>query len=393
MLHRSISYKLIVGLGAVALAVLLFAVGAAALTPELGAASSYAVLSGSTVTNIGSTTISGDVGVSPGTAVTGFPPGAVTGGTIHSADTNAAAAQASLGTAYDTLAAAPCTNDITGQDLGGLTLVAGVYCSTSPVQLTGQLTLNAQGDSAAVFIFKSASELTTASGSSVLMTNGGTDCNVFWKVNTSAVLGSTTKFVGNILALTSISLKTGASVSGRTLARNGAVTLDTNHVGFEACAVPTPTPIASPTPVGQTPSPTPVGQTPSPTPVGQTPSPTPVGQTPSPTPVGQTPSPTPTPTPVGQTPSPTPVGQTPSPRPTATRVGQTPTPTLTATPVGQTPTPHITHITPCCLPRTGGPSSQGDQVPWTLLLAGLVAIGLGASALVLSARARRHGAQ
>jgi Ice-binding-like len=383
MLHKSISFRLIVGLGAVALAVLLFAVGAAADTPPLGAASSYAVLSGSTVTNIGSTTISGDVGVSPGTAVTGFPPGAVTDGTIHSADTNAAAAQASLGTAYDALAAAPCTNDITGQDLGGLTLVAGVYCSTSPVQLTGQLTLNAQGDSAAVFIFKGASELTTASGSSVLMTNGGTDCNVFWKVNTSAVLGSTTKFVGNILALTSISLATGASVSGRTLARNGAVTLDTNHVGFEACAVPTPTPIASPTPVGQTPSPTPVGQTPSPTP--------------TPTPVGQTPSPTP----VGQTPSPTPVGQTPSPRPTATRVGQTPTPTLTATPVGHTPTPTATpvgqtptpHITPCCLPRTGGPSSQGDQVPWTLLLAGLVAIGLGASALVLSARARRHGAQ
>jgi hypothetical protein len=374
MLHDLISSRLMVGFGAVVLAVLLFAVGSAtnadALTaPGLGTASSYAVLSGSAVTNIGSTTIGGDVGVSPGTAVTGFPPGIVTGGTIHSADTNAAAAQASLGTAYDALAAAPCTNDITGQDLGGLTLVAGVYCSTSPVQLTGQLTLNAQGDSAAVFIFKSASELTTASGSSVLMTNGGTDCNVFWKVNTSAVLGSTTKFVGNILALTSISLATGASVSGRTLARNGAVTLDTNHIGFEACAAST----ASPTPVGQTPSPTPVGQTPSPTPAGQTPTATPVGQTPSPTP------------------TPTPVGQTPSPRPTATRVGQTPTPTLTATPVGQTPTPHIT---PCCLPRTGGPSSQGDQVPWTLLLAGLVASSLGASALVLlGARAGRHGGQ
>ena len=359
MLHRSISFRLIVGLGAVALAVLLFAVGAAAATaPGLGAASSYAVLGGQTVTNTGPTTIGGDVGVSPGAAVTGFPPGIVTNGTIHSADANALQAQAALGTAYDALAASPCSADITGQDLGGLTLTEGVYCSTSPVQLTGQLTLNAQGNASAVFIFKTTSKLTTASGSSVLMTNGDTDCKVFWKVDSSATIGTTTQFIGNVLALTSITLQNSASVSGRVLARNGEVTLDTNHVGFSGCAAST----ASPTPVGQTPSPTPVGQTPSPTPVGQTPSPTPVGQTPSPTPVGQT--------------------------PTATPVGQTPKPT--ATPVGQTPTPHIT---PASLPRTGGPSSQGDQLPWILLLSVLVTSSLGASALILGARARRRGAQ
>jgi len=328
-----------------ALAVLLFAVGAAATAtaPSLGAASSYAVLAGQTVTNTGPTTINGDLGVSPGTAVTGFPPGIVTGGTIHSADANALQAQAALGTAYDALAASPCSADITGQDLGGLTLTEGVYCSTSPVQLTGPLTLNAQGNASAVFIFKTTSKLTTSSGSSVLMTNGGTDCNVFWKVDSSATIGTTTQFKGNILALTSIALQHGANVSGRALARNGEVTLDTNHVGFEACAASTATasPTASPTSATVTPLPT------------ATAAATPVGQTPTATPVGQTPKPT-------------------------------------ATPVGQTPTPHIT---PCCLPRTGGPSSQGDQVPWTLLLAGLVASSLAATAFVLSRRGQRPGAQ
>jgi hypothetical protein len=375
MLHGSISYRLIVGLGAVALAVLLFAVGSATnagaqTAPGLGAAASYAVLGGQTVTNTGPTTINGDLGVSPGTAVTNFPPGIVTGGSIHSADANALDAQGAVTTAYNALAAQPCTADLTGQDLGGMTLTEGVYCFSSSAQLTGQLTLNAQGSASAVFVFKMVSTLTTASNSSVQITNGGVDCNVFWQVGSSATIGTGTVFVGNILALTSIALTTGTSVSGRALARNGAVTLDTNHVGFEACAVPTPTPIASPTPRGQTPSPTPVGQTPSPTPA-----PTPVGQTPSPTPVGQTPSPRPTATPVGQTPT-----------PRATPIGQTPTPT--ATPVGQTPTPHIT---PCCLPNTGGPSPQGG-LPWMPLL-GLALSSLGASAFVLSRRGQRPVAQ
>ena len=342
------------------IAVLLFAVGfatnaGAQTAPGLGAAASYAVLGGQTVTNTGPTTINGDLGVSPGTAVTNFPPGIVTGGTIHSADANALQAQGAVTTAYNALAAEPCTADLTGQDLGGMTLTEGVYCFSSSAQLTGLLTLNAQGNASAVFVFKMVSTLTTASNSSVLVTNGSTGCNVFWQVGSSATIGTGTVFVGNILALTSISLTTGASVSGRALARNGAVTMDTNHVGFSDCAASTASasPTASPTTSAT------------------------VTSSPTATPVASA-TPTPTATPVGQTPT-----------PTATPVGQTPTPTPTATPVGQTPTPHIT---PCCLPRTGGPSSQGDQVPWTLLLAGLVASSLGASALVLGARARRRDA-
>jgi hypothetical protein len=119
---------------------------------------------------------------------------------------------------------------MTGLDLGGKTLIAGVYCFSSSAQLTGTLTLDAQGNANAVFIFKIGSTLTTASGSSVLLINGGTLCNVFWQVGSSATLGTTTSFAGNILALTSITLTTGATVTGRALARNGAVTLDTNTV-------------------------------------------------------------------------------------------------------------------------------------------------------------------
>ena len=119
---------------------------------------------------------------------------------------------------------------MTGQDLGGKTLTAGVYCFSSSAQLTGVLTLDAQGSANAVFIFKIGSTLTTASGSSVVLINGGSLCNVFWQVGSSATLGTTTAFGGNILALTSITLTTGATVIGRTLARNGAVTLDSNTV-------------------------------------------------------------------------------------------------------------------------------------------------------------------
>ncbi len=193
--------------------------------------SSFAVLGGSTVTNTSTpTTITGNLGVSPGSAVTGFPPGIVTGGTIHAADTVAAQAQSDLTTTYNNLAGTPCTTDLTGQDLGGKTLVPGVYCFSTSAQLTGTLTLDAQGNSAAVFLFKMGSTLTTASGSSVLLINGGSNCGVFWQVGSSATLGTGTALLGNIVALTSITLNTGASVSGRVLARNGAVTLDNNNV-------------------------------------------------------------------------------------------------------------------------------------------------------------------
>jgi hypothetical protein len=152
------------------------------------------------------------------------------GGTIHSADAAALAAQNDVTTAYNSLVGQACTQDLTGLDLGGRTLTAGVYCFSSSAQLTGALTLNAQGNANAVFIFKMGSTLTTASASSVVLINGGFPSNVFWQVGSSATLGTATSFAGNILALTSITVTTGARVAGRTLARNGAVTLDTNAV-------------------------------------------------------------------------------------------------------------------------------------------------------------------
>jgi uncharacterized repeat protein (TIGR01451 family) len=219
------------------------AAAAAAAAPPLGTEQSFAVLGGQTVTNTGSSIITGNLGVSPGSAVTGFPPGIVAGGTIHAADAVALQAQNDTTTAYNSLASQACTSDLTDQDLGGKTLVPGVYCFSSSAQLTGALTLNAGGDSHAVWVFKTVSTLTTASDSSVRLTNGGQPCNVFWQVGSSAVLGTTTSFVGSILALTSIALDTGANVSGRVLARNGAVTLDSNTVSAAACGLPPVTPI------------------------------------------------------------------------------------------------------------------------------------------------------
>lgn len=206
----------------------------------LGVARGFAVLGGSTVTNTGATTVIGNLGVSPGLAVTGFPPGLVTDGTIHSGDAVALEAQSDTTIAYVTLAAQAPTADLTGQDLGGKTLTAGVYAFSSSAQLTGSLTLDAQGDPNAVFVFQIGSTLTTASNASVVVINGGVDCNIFWQVGSSATLGTTTSFKGNLLALTTITLATAAMVSGRTLARNGAVTMDTNQVSTASCDVAAP---------------------------------------------------------------------------------------------------------------------------------------------------------
>jgi hypothetical protein len=193
--------------------------------------SSFAVLGGSTVTNTNTPTIvSGNLGVSPGSAVTGFPPGIVVGGTIHAADSVAASAQTELTQLYLNLANQPCNTVLTGQDLGGKTLTPGVYCFSTSAQLTGTLTLDAQGNPNALFIFQIGSTLTTASASSVLLINSASSCGVFWQVGSSATLGTGTALAGSIVALTSITLNTGASLTGRALARNGAVTLDNNHV-------------------------------------------------------------------------------------------------------------------------------------------------------------------
>ena len=199
---------------------------------SLGSAQSFGVLGTSTVTNTGLTTINGDLGVSPGTAITGFPPGIVIGGTIHAGDAVAAQAHSDAALAYAALVAARCTTNLTGQVLGNLgtvpTLRPGVYCFNSSAQLTGTLNLVGGGP----WIFQIGSTLTTASGSSVLV-NGAQNCNgtnVFWQVGSSATIGTATQFVGNILALISITLNANANVSGNALALTGAVTMDTNHV-------------------------------------------------------------------------------------------------------------------------------------------------------------------
>ncbi|UZR29791.1 IPTL-CTERM sorting domain-containing protein [Methylococcus mesophilus] len=211
----------------------------AATAPPLGVAQSFAVLGGSTVTNTGPTAVTGDLGVSPGSAITGFPPGSVTG-TVHAADAVALTAQNDVTTAYNTLAGEGVNVDLTGVDLGGLTLTPGVYHFATSAQLTGTLTLDAQNDPDAVFVFQMGSTLTTASNSAVVLINGAQNCNVFWQVGSSATLGTTTAFAGNILSLASITLTTGATLSGRALARNGAVTMDTNTVAVANCAVTPP---------------------------------------------------------------------------------------------------------------------------------------------------------
>lgn len=224
-----------------------------AAAQSLGTAQGFGVLGGSAVTNTGSTVVTGDVGVFPGSAITGFPPGIATGA-IRSADAVAQQAQTDLTTAYNAAALATCTDNRTGEDLGGDTLTPGVYCFDSSAFLTGTLTLDFQGNPDALFIFQTGSTLTTATGSSVAIINaGGQTCppNVFWQIGSSAVLGTTTTFVGNILALTSITMDTGSVLNGRALARNGAVTLAANTIAacgpLVACAVITVTPAFLPT--------------------------------------------------------------------------------------------------------------------------------------------------
>ena len=234
-----------------AVALLLSTAGPLTAQISLGTAQNFGVLGGSTVTNTGATTVNGNVGVSPGSAVTGFPPGVVIGGAIHSNDAVAMQAQNDLTTAYNNIAATPCTVDLTGQNLGGLTLTPGVYCFSTSAQLTGALTLDALGNPNALFLFKIGSTLTTASGSSVrVINNGGNSCDkVYWQVGSSATLGTGTSFTGDILALSSITLTTGANTNGRALARNGAVTLDTNTVntcGVLLCPIITVNPATLP---------------------------------------------------------------------------------------------------------------------------------------------------
>ena len=218
----------------------------AVTTVDLGSTDNFAILGGSTVTNTGSSVITGDLGLSPGSSVTGFPPGTLNG-TQHVADTTAVQAKTDLITAYnDAVGQTPVSTVST--ELGGTTKTAGIYNSANGTfGLTNTLTLDAEGNPDAVFIFQTASTLITGGSSVVVLTNGAQACNVFWQVGSSATLGANSTFKGNILALTSATLTTGAAVEGRVLARNGAVTLDTNVITRATCVVPPTTTTPTPT--------------------------------------------------------------------------------------------------------------------------------------------------
>jgi outer membrane autotransporter protein len=217
-----------------------------AQAPFLGTVATFAVLGGSTVTNTGPTVLTGtaalpgNLGVSPGSAITGFfavdgGPGILTGpgASIHQNDAVAIQAQINLINAYNNLAARPTSVNLTGQNLGGLTLVPGTYNFSSAAQLTGALTLNGLGNPNSVFIFNIGSTLTTASASSILLINGAQGGDVFWRVGSSATLGTASSFTGDILALTSITLDTSATITcGAAWAHTGAVTLDSNTISL-----------------------------------------------------------------------------------------------------------------------------------------------------------------
>lgn len=221
-----------------ALAFTVVPVAAQASAVNIGTVAPFVVLGGSGVTNTGPSVLNGDLGVTPGTSLSGFGLPAVVNGATHNNNAVAGQAQADLTTAYDVAAGQPIPlgNDLTGTDLGSRTLTAGAYGFSSSAQLTGQLTLDAEGDPNAQFVFVIGSTLTTASASSVILTNGASPCNVYWKVGSSATLGSTTAFVGNLMALSDISLNNGVTVNGRVLARNGQVTLINDVLSNEGCA-------------------------------------------------------------------------------------------------------------------------------------------------------------
>jgi Ice-binding-like len=203
----------------------------------LGTAKTFALLASSTITNTGVTTeVTGDVGISPGTALVNLPPGQVSG-TIHLDDAVATQAAADMAVAYDDLVTRPCTHVLSGVDLGGMTLAPGVYCfGVSAAQSASDLTLDAQGDPNASWVFQIGSTLTIASNAATKMINGGSACNVYWQVGSSATINTGARLEGTLLAKVSITLLTGASVSpGRVLTETAAVTLDSNAISNLGC--------------------------------------------------------------------------------------------------------------------------------------------------------------
>ncbi|HSQ26547.1 MAG TPA: ice-binding family protein [Anaerolineales bacterium] len=206
--------------------------GSDANAPNLGTAASFVALASSTLTNTGPGVYIGDVGTSPGTSITGFPPGTVINGSIYMGGSVPDQAQIDALAAYNDLDGQTCNVNLTGQDLGGMTLNQDVYCFDTSAQLTGNIVLDAQGNSNAVWVFQTGSTLTTASDSSVILINGGNPLNVFWQIGSSTTLGTYTRFQGNIIAFESITSDTGASLVGRAIALNGAITLNTNETPY-----------------------------------------------------------------------------------------------------------------------------------------------------------------
>jgi hypothetical protein len=227
----------LIGIG-VCLVFALIPIGIAQAAPvNLATAQSFVVLSGAAATNTGPSVLNGDLGVSPGTSLSGFNEATVNGA-VHPNDGVAAQAQADLTTAYNVAAGQPISpgNELTGLNLGGRTLTPGAYGFSSSAELTGQLTLDAQGNPNAQFVFVINTTLVTASASSVILTNGASPCNVYWKVGSSATFGTGTAFEGNVLALDTISMTSGVTFLGRALARNGEVTLDNDVLTAPQCS-------------------------------------------------------------------------------------------------------------------------------------------------------------
>jgi type VI secretion system secreted protein VgrG len=224
---------------------------AVATDPGLGTADSYEVLAGSQVFNTGPTTVTnGDVGLYPGSAVTGFPPGLVNNGVQHAADAQALQAQSDATNAFSVASGEPV--DQTGfGDLSGLTLTTGVYVGNT-LTLTNTLVLDGGGNTNAVFIFKTGSTLITSSGSQVQFINGANACHVYWVVPSSATIHTGSNFAGTVLALTSITAETGATITGRLFAQTGAVTLDTNTLIRPAGCAPRSAIVASTPTAAQT---------------------------------------------------------------------------------------------------------------------------------------------
>jgi type VI secretion system secreted protein VgrG len=242
---RAASATALLALFVLGLLTLVGGAAAASSAVPLGTAGNFAVLAGSGITNTGPTTLNGDFGTYPTTTIVGAASITVTGAN-HAGDAVTQQAKTDLLTAYNNAAGQGPTSPIAA-DLGGRTLTAGVYNSSSSIGLTGALTLDGGGNPNAVFVFQAGSTLTTASGSIVNLINGAQSCNVFWQIGSSATLGTGSTFRGSILASVSITVTTGTTVDGRVLARDGAVTLDTDKIIKPTCAAAATTTAATTT--------------------------------------------------------------------------------------------------------------------------------------------------